>query len=166
LRALRDSPARCTLTDINQKALDFARVNVALAAVRDVSFRAGSLFDSINEPIDVLLANPPYLVDPDARVYRHGGGELGTGLSSRIVAEGLPRVLPGGTLILYTGSPIVAGIDIFGNSIEPTLRDGTFSYEYSELDPDVFGEELETGAYAEVERIAVVALIVRKHGTE
>jgi methylase of polypeptide subunit release factors len=165
LRMLRDSTARCALTDINPKALEFARVNVALADVRGVSFRVGSLFDSISEPIDVLLANPPYLVDPDARVYRHGGGELGTGLSSRIVVEGLPRVAPGGTLILYTGSPIVDGIDIFWNSIEPTLRGGNYSYEYSELDPDVFGEELEMDAYAGVERIAVVALVLRKPAT-
>ena len=31
-------------------------------------------------------------------------------------------------------------------------------FDYRELDPDVFGEELDRPAYAHVERIAVVAL--------
>jgi hypothetical protein len=33
---------------------------------------------------------------------------------------------------------------------------------YRELDPDIFGEELEKQAYADVERIAAVAAIATK----
>jgi hypothetical protein len=33
-------------------------------------------------------------------------------------------------------------------------------YQYKEIDPDVFGEELEGAYYREVERIAVVSLVV------
>jgi hypothetical protein len=35
---------------------------------------------------------------------------------------------------------------------------------YEELDPDVFGEELEQAQYAQVERIAAVGLRVRLTG--
>ena len=52
------------------------------------------------EAIDLIVANPPYLVDPAGRVYRNGGGSLGTGLGERIVAEGLPRLRAGGQLLL------------------------------------------------------------------
>ena len=158
----RNAATHCTFTDINPAALEMARVNAALARVRGASFRGGSLFDPVSEPIDVLLANPPYLLDPQARLYRHGGGELGTELSTRIVVEGLPLLTPDGTLILYTGSPIVDGIDTFWNSVESVLREAGFGYEYWELDPDVFGEELDQPAYSQVERIAVVALVIRK----
>ena len=34
--------------------------------------------------------------------------------------------------------------------------------DYREIDPDVFGEELETDAYADVERIAVVTAVITK----
>ena len=164
-KALGGSASQCILTDINPAALEMARVNAALAGVSGASFRGGSLFDPISEPIDVLLANPPYLLDPQARLYRHGGGRLGTELSTRIVVEGLPRLTMDGMLILYTGTPIVDGVDTFWVSVESFLREGGFDYEYAELDPDVFGEELDEPAYSEVERIAVVGLIVRRPKT-
>jgi hypothetical protein len=37
------------------------------------------------------------------------------------------------------------------------------SWSYREIDPDVFGEEIGRGAYAGVERIAVVGLIVTRN---
>lgn len=161
-QALRGCATQCILTDINPAALELARVNAALAGISAVSFRGGSLFDEVSEPIDVLLANPPYMLDPEARLYRHGGGRLGTELSTRIVVEGLPRLTVDGALILYTGTPIVDGVDIFRISVESFLREGGYAYEYEELDPDVFGEELDQPAYAQVERIAVVGLVVRR----
>lgn len=162
VKTLKEPPAQCILADINPAALDYARVNVALAGMRDARFLVGNLFEAVAEPIDLLVANPPYLLDPQARLYRHGGGELGSDLSTRIVVEGLPRLAAGGTLILYTGAPIVNGIDTFWHSVESLLRDTDAWYDYSEIDPDVFGDELEYPAYSQVERIAAVALVIRK----
>ena len=54
----------------------------------------------------------------------------------------------------------IGGAHLLWPSLEPRLR-GT-RHDYRELDPDVFGEELERPAYAQVERIAVVALDVFK----
>ena len=160
-KALKHPPSRLILADINPMALRYARLNVALAGTANACFCQGDLFHAIDQPIDLLVANPPYLLDPNARLYRHGGGELGSGLSARIVVEGLPRLAAGGMLILYTGAPIVVGRDTFWESVESVVNAANVGYDYTELDPDVFGEELECPAYSSVERIAVVALVIR-----
>ena len=165
-KTLKHAAAQVILTDINATALRYARVNAELAATPNTSFRQGDLFEVIDQPVDLIVANPPYLLDPGARLYRHGGGELGSGLSTRIVVEGLPHLTEHGTLILYTGSPIVDGRDTFWESIASALHTSNVRYDYAELDPDVFGEELDTPAYlySQVERIAAVALVVTKSG--
>jgi len=156
------APPDLVLADINPRALAFAKANAGLAGLDRVELAQGDLFAAVQGEFDFVVANPPYLVDAAARTYRHGGGELGSGLSERIVAEGLPRLSPGGRLSLYTGVAIVNGIDLFFRSIEPLLKAQGWPYRYWELDPDVFGEELETSAYAQAERIAAVALVVRR----
>lgn len=161
VKALEVPASQLILADINPAALRYARVNVALAGTPKASFRQGDLFRVIGEPIDLLVANPPYLLDPHARLYRHGGGNLGSGLSTRIVVEGLPRLATGGTLILYTGTAIVNGRDTFWESVAPVVHAANVWYDYAELDPDVFGDELENPAYSRVDRIAAVALVIR-----
>ncbi|MBA3395175.1 MAG: class I SAM-dependent methyltransferase [Deltaproteobacteria bacterium] len=155
---LSDRVERIVLADINEVALSFARVNAHLAGVADrVELGLGDLFTNVHGDLDLVIGNPPYLVDPGHRVYRDGGGELGTGLAVRIVREGLARLLEGGRLILYTGAPIVDGEDRFRAAIAPILDSRAARWTYEELDADVFGEELETPAYAAVDRIAAVA---------
>jgi hypothetical protein len=98
------------------------------------------------------------MADPAKRAYRDGGGALGLDLGLRIVSEGIDRLARGGTFFLYTGTPIMNGVDRFREAVEQiSLPDG-FRFEYGEIDPDVFGEELDKPAYREVERIAAVAL--------
>ncbi|MEK8090632.1 methyltransferase, partial [Thermithiobacillus plumbiphilus] len=154
-----------TLADINPQALLYAQVNAALAGQAGVVCENSDVLRSVPDPVDLVLANPPYLVDPQARLYRDGGGSHGCDLSVRIVRESLERLAPGGMLILYTGTVIVAGEDIFLRDILPMLQQPGICYEYGEMDPDVFGEELEHPAYAQVERIAVVSLVVQKPGS-
>jgi hypothetical protein len=110
------------------------------------------------------MANPPYLVDDDRRLYRHGGGELGISLALRIAEEGLPRLRPGGRLILYTGTPILNGADPLIESLQPSLQLYASHFVYEEIDPDVFGEELDRPAYANADRIAAVGLTAIKRG--
>jgi release factor glutamine methyltransferase len=160
---LRNCSSQLLLTDINPLALQYAAINAAFAQVENVDLYCGDLFVPVPGPLDLILANPPYLLDADERTYRHGGGELGSGLSLRIVQEGLPRLAAGGMLILYTASPILAGgRDIFYEALNPILENTGLRYEYREIDPDVFGEELEKTGYRRVERIAVVSLVIQK----
>ncbi|CAN5664117.1 class I SAM-dependent methyltransferase [soil metagenome] len=148
------------LTDINASALDCARVNTAIAGILGASLLEGDLYEPVAAPVDLIVANPPYLLDPQQRLYRHGGGEFGGGLSTRIVIEGLPMLNPGGTMILYTGAPIINGRDTFLASVKPHLKAAGLHWDYTEIDPDVFGEELESPAYERVDRIAAVGLVV------
>ncbi|RYF44159.1 MAG: methyltransferase domain-containing protein [Comamonadaceae bacterium] len=159
LAAIASAP-RLVLADINPAALDHARANAALAGLERVEFAQGDLFGAVEGDFDLVVANPPYLNDAAQRAYRHGGGAWGGGLSERIVREGLPRLAPGGRLVLYTGAAIVEGSDPLLDALRPELEHCGWSWSYRELDPDVFGEELEEPAYAGADRIAAVALVV------
>jgi release factor glutamine methyltransferase len=150
------------LSDINERALLYARVNAALNNVAQASVCRSDVTKQIDGTFDLVLSNPPYLVDAGARLYRNGGGALGADLSLRILREGLERLAPGGRLLLYTGSAIVEGEDRFRVGAEAVLRKAGCAYRYEEIDPDVFGEELETGPYRAAERIAVVGLVAAR----
>ncbi len=154
--------AQVLLTDINPAALDSARVNAAVNRLGNVHVRQADLFDGAAGPFDLIVANPPYLVDPAQRTYRHGGGAMGGALSLRIAAESLGQLSPGGSLILYTGSAIVEGCCHMREAIIPMLDPDLFDWCYRETDPDVFGDELATGSLVRAERIAAITLTVRR----
>lgn len=156
--------AGVVLADINPRALCFAAANAALAG-RAVTLAEGDLYAAAEGAFDLVVANPPYLNDAAQRTYRHGGGRWGEALSLRIVREGLPRLAPGGRLVLYTGVAMPAGgADPLLAEVAPLLDARRWPWRYRELDPDVFGEELDQPAYADAERIAAVALVVHRPG--
>ncbi|MBV8850873.1 MAG: class I SAM-dependent methyltransferase [Methylobacteriaceae bacterium] len=154
--------ARVLMTDINDAAVRLARVNAALAGTTNATSLHSDILNEVEGGFDLIVSNPPYLNDPLQRAYRHGGGEFGATLSLRILESALPRLTPRGTLILYTGSAIVDGRDLFRNAALSRLAAGDFAWTYEEADPDVFGEELETEAYRAADRIAAVVLNVTK----
>jgi SAM-dependent methyltransferase len=158
--------ATVAMGDINEAALRLARVNAALAGTGNaVACRSDLLSGVAGGPLDLVIANPPYLVDPAERAYRHGGGPLGAGLSLAILDAALGRLAPGGTLLLYTGAAVVNGHDPFRSAAETRLSAAAGArWTYHEMDPDVFGEELDTPAYAEADRIAAVVLTVTQTG--
>ncbi len=154
--------ARVMLGDINEAALRLARINVEISGLQNIEVVESDLLKNMPGEFDMLIANPPYLRDPLQRTYRHGGGELGERLSLDIIEAAIDRLAPGGTLLLYTGSAIREGEDLFGAAAIAKLKEAGVQYEYRELDPDVFGEELEHAPYDQVDRIAVVQLTARK----
>jgi release factor glutamine methyltransferase len=153
---------RVVLADVNERALAFARVNVELAGLTGVEIVTSDVLGGVQGPIDLVVANPPYLRDELRRTYRDGGGELGEALSIRIVREAALRLAPGGTLLLYTGAAVVDGEDLVRRAVLPLLEEAGMHALYEELDPDVFGEELDRPAYAAVERIAAVLVTARR----
>jgi methylase of polypeptide subunit release factors len=150
------------LTDISHRALAFAKADAAHARCTGVEFAQGDLFHALPGPWDLIVANPPYLNDGKERLYRHGGGRWGEALSARIVREGVERLNAGGRLVLYTGAVMVEGRDPLFEALRPHLDAAGHPWSYREMDPDVFGEELEEPAYADAERIAAVALVVQR----
>jgi SAM-dependent methyltransferase len=163
---LLGNQAEVVLADVNPQALAFSAVNAAINQVSSARIVLSDVLAGVDDEIDLVIANPPYLVDEERRLYRHGGGALGIALSLRILEQSLDRLVPGGRLILYTGAPVIGGIDVFFNSAEPLLKLHAGQFRYDEIDPDVFGEELEAPAYAQADRIAVVGLVADKRKTK
>jgi len=146
------------LADINEQALLFARANMVLAGARNVTIVNSDVLSEVTEPLSCVVCNPPYLRDAAGRIYRDGGGTFGEGLALRIVSESIAKLRSGGRLLLYTGATIVDGCDTFLHKVTPLLS-GVHSH-YEELDPDVFGDELDNAAYIDADRIAAVMLTV------
>ena len=148
--------------DINERALALAGVNARLAGTANVQTRHSDLLKDLDGEFDLVLSNPPYILDPDKLRYRHGGDMRGAGISLQIVDAAIERLRPGGTLLLYTGIAIVDGRDEFLDTIRPRLDAACASWTYEELDPDIFGGQLDCEGYEEVERIAAVWLRATK----
>ncbi|MGN8260084.1 methyltransferase [Pseudomonas sp. SMSB3] len=155
--------AQVTAVDINPLALRYTAVNAALAGVSNLSVEPSNLLDGITGTFDLIVANPPYMLDVGERTYRHGGGSLGADLSLRIVEQAQQRLAAHGSLLLYTGVAIVEGRDALLEAARERLAGPQWSWSYRELDPDVFGEQLDEPGYEEVERIAAVALTLTRN---
>ena len=165
LMALALPQADIIALDINHDALNLARVNFAVADMSHITLMHSNLLHNVEGNFDLIVANPPYLLDEWQRAYRHGGGQMGSGLSLDIVEASIERLHPNGDLLLYTGVAIINGHDAFLEAVTQKLEFAPVNYSYTEIDPDIFGEELAKNAYANVDRIAAVVLIVRKHPT-
>jgi release factor glutamine methyltransferase len=152
---------RVVCADVNPFALRLAAVNAALAGT-SVELVESDVLASVRGRIDAVITNPPYLRDAAHRIYRDGGGTWGEGLSLRIARQALERLDPGGKLYLYTGAPIVDGVDVLRAQLVGLCDDAGASLRYDELDPDVFGSELDGAAYADVERIAAVGAVLTR----
>ncbi|MGJ7610218.1 MULTISPECIES: methyltransferase [unclassified Variovorax] len=159
--AAAGTPASVVMNDINPLALQYAAVNAEAAGV-PVTLAQGDALSAVDGEFDLIVSNPPYLDDAAQRAYRHGGMRLGRALSARIAAESLQRLAPGGQLLLYTGVAMVDGEDPFLAEMRPLLDGSGCDWSYAEIDPDVFGEELERSVYAHIDRIAAVGLVATR----
>lgn len=152
-----------TLLDRNPRALAKAAVNAAHAGV-DVELVTGGSIDDVQGEIDLIIANPPYMIDDGDRAYRDGGDMHGARLSLEWALAGAERLEAGGRMLLYTGAAIVNGRDALRDALERELPKLDCTLRYGEIDPDVFGEDLEKPTYAQVERIAVIGAVIEKQG--
>lgn len=156
--ARRFPDAEVIAADINPASLALTAINAGLAGARNVTPVASNLLADIDGQFDLIVSNPPFMLDPDQRAYRAGGGLRGADLSIEIVKTAMERLRPGASLLLYTGVAITGDQDDFLAAIAPLLDAACQAWTYEELDPDVFGEDLATPAYDGVERIAAVWL--------
>lgn len=158
----RHTTAEVHAIDINIQALRLCQVNAAMAGIDSLRIGYSDLLQQVEGEFDLITANPPYLLDPRERLYRHGGGSRGEALSIAIAKAALTRLAPGGTLLLYSGVAIVDGRDALLEGAKVLLAQGEWTWQYEEIDPDVFGEELDNPAYADADRIAAVLLRVSR----
>jgi methylase of polypeptide subunit release factors len=159
IAAARLAPeAAITLVDINPAALALARVNARAAGV------AVELVEGRKVPpgIDLVIANPPYMIDAARRAYRDGGGLLGGAVALEWAQQALAALAAGGTMLLYTGAAIVDGAAPLVAELERACAAAGASLQVEEIDPDVFGEELAQPVYAQVDRIAAIGVVIRR----
>ncbi|GAA0281070.1 class I SAM-dependent methyltransferase [Cryptosporangium japonicum] len=162
--AKRASGAEVYAVDINDTALRYARVNAALAGANGVRPVRSDLLSGVDGEFDLIVSNPPFMVDPAGRAYRDGGGPGGHGLSLAILDAAATRLAPGGSLVLFSGVGIVDGHDSLRAAAAERLESTELVWTYREVDPDVYDEELDGDAYSDAERIAVVLLTAVRPG--
>jgi methylase of polypeptide subunit release factors len=149
--------AEVTLVDINPAALELAAINAASAGVEVQLARS----DRVPEGCDLIIANPPYMMDGAQRAYRDGGSLFGGEVGCEWVRQALAALVPGGRILLYTGAAVIDRRMPVVERLERLCCDARAAVLMEELDPDVFGEELDNPAYADVERIAAVGIGIR-----
>lgn len=160
--AARFAPgAHLTLADVNPKALFLASINAEHAGIDHATVHVSAPRE-VSGPFDVLVTHPPFMIDSGRRAYRDGGDLYGAQLSLDWVLQGAALLAPGGRLILHTGVSIVDGSDVLLDALREQLPADGLTMDYRELDPDIFSEDLDEPAYAEVERIAAVGLVLCK----
>lgn len=155
--------ARVELADINPVALSYARANAAHCGVAVTTLESDGVA-ALEPGFDLAIANPPFIFEEDAPAYRDGGGMHGAQLSLEWALGAAEMLAPGGRVLLYTGSAIVEGRDALRQALSDRLGPLGCTLRWRELDPDIFGEELEKPAYDEVERIAAIGAVIEKKG--
>lgn len=153
-------------SDVNPAALNLARVNAAAAGV-DLTLARGSGLAGLAGEFDVIIANPPFIAGHatrlwGGRVYRDGGAELGMEVALAWAEEAAGRLAPGGRLLLYSGAPVVAGVDRLREALERRLVRKGLALRYREIDPDIFGGLLNHPRYWGVERIAAIGAVAER----
>lgn len=92
---------RVIATDISERALELAAINVRLNGIDNVEFRLGSLYDPVaGERFDHIISNPPFVITPrvpgvPSYEYRDGG-MVGDALVEAVVRGAAAHLTPGG----------------------------------------------------------------------
>ena len=156
--AKRAPEAGVVLVDINPRALPLAGLNARSAGAERIVLTQSDLLGAVDGAFDLIVSNPPFMIDRAGRTYRDGGGALGEGLSLAVVEAAAGRLAPGGSLVLFTGAVILDGDDPFRTAATAACTAAGLDWTYREFDPDAYGEELDGPAYATADRIALVVL--------
>ncbi|OGN88028.1 MAG: protein-(glutamine-N5) methyltransferase, release factor-specific [Chloroflexi bacterium RBG_13_46_14] len=100
-------------TDISAPALEVASMNCQRHRVEDrVTLLCGNLLEPLPEPVDMIVANLPYVTDLDIRQVNTAGHEPETALNGgkdgleyiiAIVAQSVSKLLRGGSILLEVG---------------------------------------------------------------
>lgn len=154
--------AEVVARDINPAALDLTKINAA-AAGRRVRHSLGGDLPKDLAPFDLIIANPPFIADPSARIYRDGGGMLGLETTMRWADQAAQILGPDGALLVYAATPIEdGGADPLRAHLLDSFPVDAWRLDYEEVDPDVFAGLLGKGAYVASERIAAVSFTLRR----
>ncbi|MCA9235727.1 MAG: peptide chain release factor N(5)-glutamine methyltransferase [Planctomycetales bacterium] len=117
--------AQVTAVDVSPAALAVARRNAEKHDVAQrIEFLESDLLAAVDAGVqfDLIASNPPYVttaemaqLDGDVRNYEPhlalGGGEQGTAVIERLIAQAAPRLAPGGWLLIELSPMIAARVE-------------------------------------------------------
>ena len=130
--------ARVFATDVSGDALEVAKRNAeSLVLSNRIEFVHGDLLAGVEEPIDVVVSNPPYIPSGELRdlaveVRREprlalDGGNDGLDPLRRLFSQAAARLAPGGMVVvelipeqMYTA--LTLAVETFGRVVEVTTR--------------------------------------------
>jgi methylase of polypeptide subunit release factors len=148
---------RLTMVDVNPEALRLAAINATVAGLQ-----ADTLISTeIPRGAGLVIANPPYMMDPARRSYRDGGELWGGAVAFNWASQALRLLAPAGTMLLYTGASYICGEAPLLSQLEIACSHVGASVAIEEIDPDVFGDNLDQPGYTRVERIAAVGIVIK-----
>lgn len=117
-------------TDISERALHLARLNMTLNGIEGIEFRLGSLFEPVaGERFDRIVSNPPFVITPRAPgvpeyEYRDGG-LVGDAIVEQVCRGAAEHLRPGGVVQLLGNWEVRDGVDGLDR-----VRDWTGSLEH------------------------------------
>ncbi len=101
---------RVVATDVNERALEFARFNLALNGAAGVELRSGSWLEPVaGERFDLVVCNPPFVISPESRYTYRDGGMPADELVRRLVTDLPSHLEDGGTAQLLLSWIVRAG---------------------------------------------------------
>ena len=165
-------------TDVNPRALRFARFNAVANGVSNLDLREGDLFEPVEgERFDLVVCNPPYLVAPSEGYAFRDSGVRGDQFCAELVRRVPEHLTEGGLahlLVSWTQADEPRRWVEGGGCDAILLRYLTFSplghaaqwNRHLLGDPDAYGAALDrwTEWYREqgIEKIAWGAIVLRK----
>jgi SAM-dependent methyltransferase len=110
--ALASAGRRVVATDVNPRALSWARFNARLNATRGIDFRLGHLFDPVGDArFDRVVSQPPFVARRPGTVasaFAHGG-DRGDELALQVVAGAASHLSPAGRALVLADWPLFDG---------------------------------------------------------
>ena len=84
-------------TDLNPRALNFAAVNARLNGLANIEFRQGNLYEPVaTRQFDLIVANPPFVVSPEARYLYRDSSLPGDAISEQVIRGASAHLCQGG----------------------------------------------------------------------
>jgi len=84
-------------SDVNARAIEYARFNGLLNRTPDIDWRVGSWFEPLkDERFDVIACNPPYVISPSSQFIYRDSGMQGDSVSEQVVREVGAHLAEGG----------------------------------------------------------------------